>query len=336
MSDDFLAGLRERPRPAFEEELKQRLDAIDEGQASRGRAVERRWLRPALAAGLALAALVVALSVPSVRASAVSLLEVFRVQRFAAVKVDPSRFEELHRQGLDPETLMGGRVQTLQDPGAPVAVSDVAAATSRVGFAVAQPSTLPKGSSLAGVEVRGRGSVEVTLDMDRLAEVANALGATDIDIPYELNGSLVRIQTPPVAMLRYTRGSDEFRLLQGQRPEVGLPDGIDLPRLGAIGLRLAGMSEEEARAFAARIDWHTTLLVPVPASGGSFRDVAVGDGQGLLVTVRPPRKSRTEAAPASSSNERQSVLLWSKGDRVFALQGPGTGVELVEMANTIG
>jgi hypothetical protein len=163
--------------------------------------------------------------------------------------------------------------------------------------------------------------------------LATALDVADLDIPHELNGASVAIKTSAAVMLRYTRGKDEFRLFQAKSPEIDLPDGVDLPRLGAIGLQLAGMSPEEAQLFASKMDWRTTLLVPVPAMGGDFRDVAVGDAQGLLVTVRPPRSPQGEGLRPGS--RWHSVLLWSSGDRVFALQGPGRGVELLEMANAI-
>lgn len=51
-----------------------------------------RWarLRPALAGGLALAAIAIAFTLPAVRAAAREFLDLFRVQRFAAVPGTPS------------------------------------------------------------------------------------------------------------------------------------------------------------------------------------------------------------------------------------------------------
>jgi hypothetical protein len=340
MTDRFLSDLRESPRPAFAEALKQRLDAIEREQAERaaGRPLRLR-LRPVFAGVAALAAVAVALSVPTVRASARSLLEIFRVKRFAAVPVDMSRLRRLHDQQLDLRTLISDNLQVLQDPGAPLVVADVAEAAGKVGFEVAQPAQLPQDYALSEVRVTGKGSFKATLDMDRLEQLASALGVTDIAFPHELNGASVAIQTSPSVILRYTRGKDEFRLFQALSPEVALPEGIDIRQLGAIGLQLAGMSAEEAQLFASKVDWRTTLLVPVPAMGGDFRDVAVGDAQGLLVTVRPPRRESGDAQRPMTARGR-SVLLWSKGERIFALQGPdgrpGAGIELLEMANEIG
>jgi len=37
----------------------------------------------------------------------------------------------------------------------------------------------------------------------------------------------------------------------------------------------------------------------------------------------------------SGKGPRRSILLWSEGDRVFALAGRGEGVELLEMAESL-
>jgi hypothetical protein len=145
--------------------------------------------------------------------------------------------------------------------------------------------------------------------------------------------------------MRYTRTvdagesrpprEDSFMLLQSATPQVELPEGFDLAVLGRLGLRLAGMSAEEALSFSRTIDWRATLLVPVPVQGGTFREVEVSGQRGLLVTVQPPPMAAPDGSTRSS--RPRSLLLWSTADKVFALEGPGTrgGVELVEMAQSI-
>jgi hypothetical protein len=125
---------------------------------------------------------------------------------------------------------------------------------------------------------------------------------------------------------------DTFVLLQSAIPEVELPEGFDLAVLGRLGLRLAGMSAEEALSFSRTIAWRTTLLVPVPVQGGTFREVEVSGHRGLLVTIRPPK-----AAGGGPSPRPHALVTWSTADRMFAIQGPGTheGVELLEMAQSI-
>jgi hypothetical protein len=331
MNDDFLNRLRETPRPAFAETLKHRLDTLEDEEL---RSVQThrfvsRW-RPVLVGAAFVVVGAVALSVPAVRAQARNFLELFRIKRFAAVPVDMQRVNKLQAQGLDIKTLVSDQVEFLEQPGEPQVVADVREAESITGFPVLQPRQLPRDVTLAETRVAGAASFRATIDTSKIDQVAQALGVTDLEIPHEVNGARVDVKTHPAVVLRYTRGKDSFLLSQSQSPEIALPQGVDLARLGAIGLQLGGMSASEAQLFARKIDWRTTVLVPVPAMGGDFREVEVGDAQGLLVTVRPPQR---EGGPRAGW---QSVLLWSKGDRVFALHGPGRGVELLEMADSIG
>jgi hypothetical protein len=96
---------------------------------------------------------------------------------------------------------------------------------------------------------------------------------------------------------------------------------------------MAGMSAEEARVFARNIDWRSTLLVPIPIEGGTFREVDVNGAKGLLVTTI--QKTQPEAKGRSGRSRRRSALLWSAGDKVFAVAGPGDGVLVLEMAQSV-
>jgi hypothetical protein len=154
------------------------------------------------------------------------------------------------------------------------------------------------------------------------------MGAEDVQVPAEWDGARVEVKTTPVVALTYRRGSDDFVLLEARSPAVELPPGVDLARLGQIGLEMAGLSAEEARIFARTIDWRSTLLVPVPAEGASFREVEVRGGRGLLVT--------SHQRPKGGGGRWRSVLMWSAGGLVFALEGPGNGIEILEMAQSLG
>ena len=75
--------------------------------------------------------------------------------------------------------------------------------------------------------------------------------------------------------------------MQGPIPEVLMPAGVDLAKLGEIGLRKLGMPALEAREFAKKVDWNTTLVVPVPPTATRFREVLVGSSRG--VEIEGPR-----------------------------------------------
>jgi hypothetical protein len=128
-------------------------------------------------------------------------------------------------------------------------------------------------------------------------------------------------------------GEPVYVLMQSAIPQVDLPEGFDLAILGRLGLRVSGMSAEEALTFSRSIDWRTTLLVPVMIQGGTFREVDVAGEKGLLVSYDPPARPGADGAPRRP--RRLSLLLWSTADQAFAITGPGGGMEILEMAQSI-
>jgi hypothetical protein len=325
VSDDFLSEFREEPRPEFAERLGRHLETLETeekaGPAWRGARL--------LLAGTAVLALIAStVTLPSVRAAARGFLDLFRVKRFAALPVDPQRISGLREGKLDLRTLVGEQVEVLVPASGPEIVDSPEVAGERIGLDLRQPTTLPHDATLAEIRIAHPGAFRVTLDVAKLEDLARALGVTDLAIPPRWDGAAVEVSAPPVVAMAYRRGGDEFVLLQARSPVVKLPEGVDLPRLGEIGLEMAGMSSEEARIFSRTIDWRSTVLVPVPAEGANFREVEVPGGRGLLVTsYRRPKEG--------ARGRWQSVVLWSEGDRLFGIEGPGNGVELLEMAQSV-
>ncbi|HSD67525.1 MAG TPA: hypothetical protein VLF95_12525, partial [Vicinamibacteria bacterium] len=207
------------------------------------------------------------------------------------------------------------------------------------------PTVLPPRTELVETRLARPGTFRVQVDTAKLEALALAAGADEIAIPAWWNGATVDVEMPPVLALRYARTVDSgdgrpprehgFLLFQSATPQVELPEGFDLAILGRLGLRLAGMSAEEALSFSRTIDWRATFLVPVPVHGGTFREVDVSGHKGLLVTARLTPKVSPDGPPRAPRAE--AVLLWSTADQVFALQGPATrdGLEILEMAQSI-
>ena len=105
---------------------------------------------------------------------------------------------------------------------------------------------------------------------------------------------------------------------------MSMPAGMDLPVLGEIGLRILGLARDEAHRLAQAIDWHSTLLVPVPATATSFRQVEVRGARGLVIET-------------TSTSERRpvNIVLWSEGGYAFCLRGQLGTVTLLQMANSV-
>jgi hypothetical protein len=332
MSEEFLQGLREEPRPEFARRLALRLDELEATERERATRPLAR-LRPLAAGGFLVAVLAAAFTLPPVRAAAREFLDLFRIQRVAAVPFDAERLARLDQSGVDLKALVGSQVEVIDPAAPPEPVDNAEAAAALVGVALKQPSQMPQGASLAGMAVGRPGSFRVRFDVEKMRSLAQALGAEEAQVPDAWQGAIVEVHAPPFAAIRYTRGTSEFLFFQSRGPELALPDGIELEQLGTLGLQLAGMSASEARTFARSIDWRSTLLLPIPAQGGSFREVEVQGRKGVLVTAREPDR---QVDGETRRGRWRSVLLWADAERVYALGGPGHGVELLEMAQSLG
>ncbi|MDZ4805310.1 MAG: hypothetical protein SGI90_10655 [Candidatus Eisenbacteria bacterium] len=336
MNDDFLGGLRGRPTTEFKSQLRERLrrqeqeEGVDESMTYDVLPARAGWRPWPLFAGGVLAAAVLALVLsPALRASANAFLDLFRVRTFAVVSIDPARLERLQNGSIDLEGLLAGHTETLQEPGPPRTFTDVASAGSAAGFAIRVPGLLPAGLTADTVTVRDSGEARFTAQTAKLREVLDALGLTDVTIPAGLDGAQVGVRTSPSVTLQYRSERRRVSFLQARSPEVSLPPGIDLAEVGEIGLRIAGLDRGEAARFARSIDWHSTLLVPLPTDAGSFREVNVRGNKALLITTNG------EAGPGGGTRRSGAMLMWAEGDMVYALKGNLESESLVEMAASL-
>ncbi len=325
MDDRSLHSLREEPRPEFARALRQRLR---DGEAPATAAARRLPLTPLFAAAAGIAVVASLILFPSVRASAQAFLDLFRVRQFTAVSFDPSRFERFRAENHDQVSLVFSKVETLEKPVAPSYFTDPAAAGAAVGFTVRVPGSLPAGLVADTLVVSGGGVARMTVDAKRLRDVMTALDIRDVTVPEDLDGKSVTVHAARMVSQSFRAGERRVELAQSPSPEVELPAGVDLKRLGAIGLRILGVSPGDARRLATAIDWRSTLVVPVPTDAGSFREVTVHGQKGLLIT-------RT-AKPAGGERRRLgAVVLWSEGGQVYALAGDLGREELLAMAESV-
>lgn len=339
MDDNFLHLLRRDPSPDFDRRLREQLTAATGPAAEHPRSGVRRWA-PGLAAATAALVLGLFVASPSMRASAKEFLDLFRVRSFAAVEVDARRLDRLEGAEIDIHRLLSEHIEPLLDPGQPVEVSSAAAAGAAAGLRVLMPTYLPEGVEPSAILVRGREVARLTADTGRLRELLATLGIDDARVPANLDGAVVTVSKPPTVHIRFQHGDRDVLFLQARAPEVLLPQGVDLAQVGEVGLRVAGLSAAEARRLASTVDWHSTLLVPVPTRTSSFRHVDVRGTRGLLVhsargiSIRETGSIDDEPHPIEGPHGG-NLLLWSEGDRVFALAGNVHPVDLLRMASSI-
>lgn len=318
-NDRFLERFAREPRPGFARTLRERLAEGDERRPAMA------W-RPAFAGVTMVAAVIALFAFPSVRAWAQSVLDMFRVRNFVAVSFDPERMEKLRALKSDAAMMIFDRKEIQQEPGDPVAQPSAGAASAVAGYTVATPAYLPNGFApdSVAVTVTGEGRARFGVTTSRLREVLAALDLRDVEVPAGLDGQDVSVHLYPVVAQKFSRNRARLALVQSRSPEVGLPSGVDLARLGEIGLRVLGLDAGEARRMASSIDWRSTLVVPVPVDASSFRQVTVRGNPGLMVT-RAEREGRRGG----------TVVLWSEGDRVFALEGTLGEPDMMQVAESV-
>jgi hypothetical protein len=323
MAEPNFGALRRDPDPEFAARLHARLRQQPMG---RTRPARRPLFR--LAAGIAVAAAVgFGLTLPAVRARASSFFALFREVHFVAVPVEPGAALK-RTEGLDLPGLIGDRVQVIEE-NAPVSVTSREAASAAAGFHAEMPAALPEGTVLTDIKVSGRNVVRVTADTARLRQLLDAVGLRDVDVPDELDGETAMITLKPMVMTEFAQGDRRAALMQGPMPEVLMPAGVDLARLGEIGLRMMGLPAAEAREFAKKVDWNTTLVVPVPPMATRFRQVLVGSSQGVEIEgpIFDP-ETRVERG-------NWNLLLWSRGGRVYGIRSTMRLNDVLAMADSL-
>ena len=317
-NDTWLHALRSDPTPAFEEQLRARLRTQEPEVELR-----RVWPRRTLACGAAVVASALLVAVPAVRASVAQFVSLFRVVNVVAVPVDSSRLDRLQAENLEIGTLIGEHIEVVQDPGPPVSVASLADAATAAGLTVAVPRWLPDHTQLLETVVAGERVVRVTANSQRLQQVMDALGINDLAVPAGLDGQIVNVRVPPVVTIRYDHSGRRTRLVQARAPQIALPDSIDVRALGEIGLRILGLPPADARTFAESIDWHTTMIVPVPPNASSFRQVTINGHRGVVIEHHPRNGSLTQ------------TIIWSTPERVFALLSTQEWDQALAMADSV-
>ena len=326
MDEQFLESRRREPRPEFARSLRGALARIEDEEASGA-----RWRPvPLLATAAGLAVVVGLFTLPSVRVSAQAMLDFFRVREFSIVQVDEARVQQLRERNFDPASLISGNRVVLQDPGPPRHFASLEAASAATGLSPVRPALLPRGLVLDTVIVNGESRSRATVTTKPLADLMDAFDVRDLALPAGLEGGTVEVHIPPVIVERF-RGTGRARaaFVQCAGPEVALPAGVDLARLGEIGLRLMGMPALDAHRLAGRIDWRSTLIVPVVSSATSFQQVDVNGAHGVFVET-----NRAEA-PGSAGHESGSAVIWSRQGRVYAIMGNLDRMSLMQMAESI-
>jgi hypothetical protein len=331
MDDQFLRDLKTQPSSEFAARLRATLRAAPPNAVARvAPAAElKRWF----AAAASIAVVGFAFTLPPVQAAAEAFLDFFRVKQFTGVEFDPERLQSLESSGLSPEAIFG-KVEPLTTPQEPVSYATAAEAGAAAGIRVRTPAWVPSGFSSTGFMASSEMAARITVNTAGLQSVLDTLGLPDVELPEGLDGQTATVRLPPVVTQTFVNRDLTDRtgeiiertvhVIQAQSPDVSFPAGLDLSKLAYAGLRVLGMSRDEAYRMATTIDWRTTLIVPVPAKAVAYRPINVAGNEGLLIQ-----------GLAAGERLPGGVLMWSAGGETFAVAGAVSGQELLEIAQTL-
>lgn len=301
--------------------------------------MKRKPIWAALAVFVALA-LVFSLTPASAWAS--NLLGLFRVQKVQVISFDPSaatQARSMMESNRDAVQQIFQKDLQVSELGDTVKVADAAEAADKAGFTPRLPTAL----SQPELVVRPGMHAELTLDQPKLQGLINEAGM-DVKLPPEVNGKKVMINVSSAVVAASGCPANEMGLkeqaaaaakagsmdgqtvhemaqassdlgdctlfVQTPSPTISAPDGLNVQQMGKAMFEFLGMAPAEAEQLSQRIDWTSTLILPIPQGGEiQYQDVQVDGVTGTLLQ---------EPGPHVYS------LVWVKDGMLYGLHGPGS------------
>lgn len=310
---------------------------IAEKEQSMWQKMLKRRYRPIWATLAVIMVLAISFSFPQVRAAATSFLGLFRVEQIEAVEIGISLDDlsgEMEAQFMAIDNVIGDQI-VVEQSAESQEVDSLLAAESLAGFDARIPTELE--SQTQRVVFQPEANISFTIDRDRWQALLDSMGyGQDFNLPEAADGAEVRFNVPnaivtgfgdcEVNQAKDMQGAETLGnctvLLQTQQPTIEAPPGIDINQAGQVMLQILGMSPEEAEAFSNRVDWATTLVVPVP-QGADYRDVLVDGVEGVLLE------------DTYAGGKARFTLLWVKDGMFYALTGDGSRYSPVRIANSM-
>jgi hypothetical protein len=275
--------------------------------------------------GAAFALLAVFLAFPSGRSLAQKLLDTLRVEKIQPVSLDMSALNGPNAPLAQMLTKMLSDKLVVTASEDVKQVSSAADASQLLGFSVRLPSNQPNPTNFVVV---GRHAFSMTLDRERLQDILDQTGHSDLLLPSSVDGATVSVVIPRFMAALYgdcPKGESQYEcviLQEATSPTVNVPANLNIQQLAEIGLQVTGMTAMQAQQFCQMIDWKNTLVLPVPRGFESYSKVQVDGVEGTLVS--------------NSDHGRPSYLLmWVKDGIIYGLQGPGDSEGALAIANSL-
>lgn len=292
---------------------------------------------PACGALATTALIVVLVTFAPARSWTQHVLAMLRVEKVTVVPLDlkfdkNSDTQELVRKVISDE------VTVTLSAGKPQFVGDASQATQMAGFPVRTFSDMKEAPKIGVV---GEQSYIMKLDQARLQAIIDSIGKADLQVPDSINGQVIAVHIPKSVFLRYGNcpekrnaskpgAEDQSKLSDSSgctmfaevpSPIVSVPPELNVPQLFQIALQAGGMSPEEAQAFSAKVDWKSTLVVPIPRRASSYSEEQVDGVTGNLIMGTGQRPEYT--------------LIWVKNGIIYSIHGSGGPEQARALAKTL-
>lgn len=260
-------------------------------------------------AAVVVLALVGLLAIPSVKAVADNLLQVFRVNEISTVTLGPEDITKLQAalaQGdseVDLEKF--GQIKTLGQ-----AERKQVSSLDQLPFAV----KLPANNLKPDLYVEDMPDAELKLNVANVNQLLNQLGSKD-KLPETLDGQTFRMVLP----LMVTADYKDFKLMQGSSPEIQAPAGVDIEQIRNAVINLPIWSPEVRLQLSAIQDWQHTLIIPDDGSNNT-EEVMLGSNRGVFM----------------KGSGSKGALMWQQDGRLFILEVASGGSEqAIAIAKTL-
>jgi hypothetical protein len=227
------------------------------------------------------------------------------LKRFEVVRVDPSGMERL------PSSLRA--IFADPAPGAePVATQDEAAA--RAGFA----PRLPKSTDKPEFGIMDSVNGQAVINIAELNEALDKSKVSDVSIPKEWDGAVIKVQQAPGILADYGR----FLIMQAPPLTLTVPSGFPLDRLIEIIFRIVGINAKDAAAIREKFAANAAAFFPIGSRYNmDIHEVRLNSGSGMLLQ--------------NADKVGEMAFAWSSADRSYFITGQLTELQVVEIANSI-
>jgi hypothetical protein len=192
-------------------------------------------------------------------------------------------------------------------------VASIEEAAAKAGFTPRIPSAM----SDLKLAYKPEMNASLTIDQPQMQAVLDAIGA-DVQLPEKVDGKQVNVNVKATVVAADGCSPDASStdlpedctvLIQLPSPTVDAPEGLDIQKTGAAMLQFLGLSADEAARLSQRIDWTTTLLLPIPKDPSiQVSDLRVDGVPGTLLVA---------------DEENMFALLWVKDGMLYMLRGQG-------------